>query len=121
MNDSITENSRQWAWAHIWPPAFAVASIRSSWPRQSSPSRVADSTPKVTGTPVLVARSRRRPKNSARTAGSLERAAGSWAISNMPAPVSPMTPTSASTSSHVASREATGRSSAVWWFVVARW
>ncbi len=91
------------------PPAAAVASMTASW---SSRPAVPTCTPKVIGARLSRASWRRRDRNSARSAGSSERAWISSASSNTP-PTSPTTSTSLRTSSHTASREATGRSSDV--------
>ena len=100
---------RQCVWAMARPPAAAVSSRKS---RRWSASGVATS-PKVIGTELETARSRMRQSARDRTSGS--------AAIMPPSPFKDarpelgITPTNARTSSHEASREATGRSSEVWW------
>ena len=117
FHDSSTENSRAWAWAHIWPPGRGGRVDEL----ELAPPVVA-----VAGRGQHAERERhagaRRPGRAGgrRTRpappGSLERAAGSWAISNMPVPTSPMHADQRRDLVPVARREATGRSSEVSWF-----
>ena len=98
------------------PPARAVSSSSSKYARQTSGAARMLNMPQVTGTPVSTARSRSRPRYSFTRSGS--RPVSSPAISKIPPPRSPSTPTSSRTSSQDATRLATGFRSAVSWFRV---
>ena len=101
---------RQWVWAMTRPPAAAASSRKSSrYPADRVATR-----PKVIGTRLLAARACIRARDRSRSSGSGAAMAPS-VPSKMPVPTDPMTPTSSTTSSHDARRDATGRSSEVSW------
>ena len=71
--------------------------------------------PNVVGMPVATASARNRRIGSARTSGSGEVIEDSLASSNTPPPADRIAPTSRSTSSHSATRDATGAPDGVTW------
>ena len=101
LNDSNTEMPRQCVCAMTRPPAAAASSRKSS--RGPAP-RIATK-PNVIGTWLVAARSRHPGERARRVVRDRAPIMPPSAPSKMPAPRSPITSTSCTTSSHDASRE----------------